>query len=157
MTVVLSMTGQTDSPLKHSLSALAYFQGDWSCDGNFFKGDRKISADISFKPDLNGAWLLVRHDDRPPNQFHALESWGFDEADKQYVSIITDSLGGLRLFTSPGWVEDHLVWMGDGLKQNNAQRFIFEKKSARVFVMTYAALRSEGEWASVDTLTCSRK
>src|SRR4029077_3165825 len=157
MTVVLSMTGKTDSPLKPALSALAYFQGDWSCDGHFFKRDRKIAADMTFRPDLNGAWLLLRHDDRPPNQFHAMEFWGFDEAGKQYISMVADSAGGLRLFTSPGWTEDRLVWTGDSLKQNATQRFIFEKKSARAFAMTYAALRSEGEWASIDTLTCNRK
>jgi hypothetical protein len=159
MSVVLSMNGQTDSPLKPALSSLAYFQGGWSCDGHFFKVDRKISADLTFRSDLNGAWLVLRHDDRPPNQFHAMEFWGFDEAAKQYVAVITDSGGGLRWFTSPGWTEDRLVWTGDNLsfRQNATQRFTFVKKNAREFVMTYAAVRGEGEWTSVDTLTCSRK
>jgi len=113
---------------------------------------------MTFKPDLNGSWLILRHDDRPPNIFHAIELWGFDETAKTYVAVIADSGGGFRLFTSPGWTGESFVWTGDGLpsRQNGTQRFTFEKKNAGEFVITYHVLQNE-EWKPVDTLACEKK
>jgi len=62
--------------LKPEVVSLAYFQGAWNCDGIFSNG-KNISSAMVFHPDLDGAWLVVRHDDRPPNIFHAAEMWGF--------------------------------------------------------------------------------
>jgi Protein of unknown function (DUF1579) len=154
----LTTAEQSESPLKLPISSLAYFQGAWSCSGHFFKVDRNIAADVTFRPDLNGSWLAVRHDDRPPNQFHAMELWGFDATAKHYVAVIADSGGGVRLFTSPGWTGDSFIWTGDGFpsRQNGAQRFTFEKKNPREFVMTYHVLQNE-EWKPVDTLACDRR
>lgn len=70
--------------LKPEMASLAYFQGAWSCEGAFSSGE-KISADLIFRSDLDGAWLLLRHDDRPPNVFHAVGLWGFDKAQNRSV------------------------------------------------------------------------
>ena len=42
-----------------------FFVGNWSCTGEFANG-KKIEADLSFVPELDGKWLLYRHADRPP-------------------------------------------------------------------------------------------
>ncbi len=55
-----------------------FFAGNWSCAGEFANG-KKIEADLSFVPELDGKWLLYRHADRPPGQFKALAVWGVDQ------------------------------------------------------------------------------
>ena len=99
-----------ESGLNHDLTTLNYFQGSWSCEGKFVQNNAPISADMTFAPELNGAWLAHRHDDRPPYPFHALDMWGYDRALKQFVSMLHDNGGGVRMFTSPGWEGSKLVW-----------------------------------------------
>lgn len=145
--------------LKPEVSSLAYFQGAWSCEGHFFSADRKISADMAFHPDVEGAWLVARHDDRPPNVFHALGLWGFDKTANHFVAVITDNFGGVRMFTSPGWEADRLTWTTEtqSATGKTAQHFLIDKKSPREFAMTYETNRADGPWKPVDTITCTQK
>lgn len=113
---------------------------------------------MAFQPDLEGAWLMVRHDDRPPNTFHAVEFWGFDKTTGQFVAVVNDSFGGMRIFTSPGWQENRLTWTGDTLApEKPKQHFLFDKKRPREFVVTFELSREEGGWRPIDVLTCTKK
>ena len=110
---------------------------------------------MTFAPELNGAWLAHRHDDRPANPFHALDMWGYDRTLKQFVSMLHDSGGGVRMFTSPGWEGSKLVGTGDALYKSS-QRFIFERTNEHQFVMSYEVRSAAGAWMPVDTTTCVR-
>jgi hypothetical protein len=158
-TAILAMPGQPQPKLKPELISLTFFQGVWSCDGKFSKDDRKISSDMTFQPDLEGAWIMVRHDDRPPNRFHAVEFWGFDKTTGRFVAVINDSFGSTRMFTSPGWQGDRLIWDGDALtpEKKPQQHFLFEKKGPHEFVVTFELSREEGGWKPIDVLTCTKK
>src|SRR5271168_5489966 len=85
--------------LNKELETLSYFTGHWSCQGVFPSNGKQIASEIVFAPDLEGAWLTVRHDDLPPNRFHAFEMWGFDKEAKQFVNFVYDNFGGARKFT----------------------------------------------------------
>ena len=124
-------SGALAQELKPELASLKYFQGSWACEGRFVANGRPISAAMTFAPELDGAWLAHRLYDRPPNPFHALELWGYDKTARQFESFIHDNFGGVRLFTSPGWTGDRLVWTGDALTPDakEVQHFIFERKS----------------------------
>ena len=50
-----------------------FFAGNWSCTGEFARR-KKIEADVSFTPELDGNWLPYRHHDRAPGPFKALVS-----------------------------------------------------------------------------------
>jgi hypothetical protein len=155
-----SLAAQSASQeFKPELEPLAYFRGAWSCEGHFFQGNRSIAADMTYTSELGGTWLMHRHDDRPPNQFHALELWGYDKTAKHFVSFLHDSLGGVRLFTSPGWETDRLLWTGNALAPNSkiVEHFIFERKSESRFVMSYEWKNGDAAWTPVDTVTCTRK
>jgi hypothetical protein len=155
----LPLAPQSVEPkLKAELEPMAFFLGSWSCEGHFVSGNRPIAAVTTFQADLNGAWLLHRHDDRPPNPFHALEMWGFDRKAKEFIALIHDSGGGIREFRSPGWADQRWIWTGDTLAASRAtQRFIFEKKAETQFVMSYEVSRTEDTWSPVDSVTCTRQ
>ena len=73
-----------------------FFVGNWSCAGEFANG-KKIEADLSFVPELDGKWLLYRHADRPPGQFKALAVWGVDHPSGRLVSIVEDNFGNAKV------------------------------------------------------------
>jgi len=145
--------------LKPEIAALAEFAGAWACKGVFPSNGQSIESRITFAPDLEGAWLFVRHDDLPPNRFHAYEVWGYDSAAKQYSAFIFDNFGGARAFTSPGWSADALIWTIKPADSSSApgQRFVFKReKPAGQFVVNYEVKRG-ADWKIGDTLTCTRQ
>jgi hypothetical protein len=148
----------TDVKLKKEIESLAGFEGKWACQGVFPSSGKPIESQILFAPDLEGAWLSVRHDDLPPNRFHAAEYWGFDPAEKQLIAFIYDSFGGARKFTSPGWTEDKLVWTGETAKTDPpvTQRFVFRRDSPSQFVMNYEVKKGAADWVIGDTITCRK-
>lgn len=145
--------------IKAELAPLSFFQGKWKCDGHFFNSGRQISASLNFQLDVDGSWMAFHHDDFPPNRFHALELWGYDGKAKQFVAVIVDNGSGVRLFTSPGWQGDRLVWSGDNLngQQNPAQHFIFDKKPLHGFSVTYEVNGGDNKWKPIDVLECSQQ
>src|SRR5258708_506639 len=72
--------------LKKELEPLGYFAGHWTCKGVFPSTGKEIASDLVARVDLDGAWLVLRHDDAPPNRYHATELWGFDPQTKQFVA-----------------------------------------------------------------------
>jgi hypothetical protein len=141
-----------------SVADLQWFSGHWSCDGKFTQSGKTISADLSFEPMLQGQWMLLRHDDRPPFSYHALSEWGWDEKGRQYISTVQDSTGGVRLFYSRGFSDSKLVWDSKALANPAApaEQFEFEKIGPNIFTVSYS-FQQDGKWQSVDKSTCTRK
>jgi hypothetical protein len=144
--------------LKPAVSSLAYFTGSWDCSGKFDSSGKAIGAHLQFTPDLDGAWLMFRHDDKPPFGYHALAEWGWDDSKKEFVMTVQDSVGGMRLFRSHGWEASQLHWDGDAVGSMSAptQRFSFERLDDRHFNMSYFILKN-GNWSRVDSSTCSKQ
>jgi hypothetical protein len=140
------------------LEPLAYFGGHWGCTGVFPATGKGIASDIVARVGLDGAWLVLRQDDAPPNRFHATELWGFDQASKQFVAYIFDNFGGARKFTSRGWAERQWVWSGESSKPAPAtsERFVFTRVSATALTASYEVQRGSADWAIGDKLTCKR-
>jgi hypothetical protein len=151
---------QTAPPpqLKDFLSPLAYFAGNWECSGKFDSSGKAIEAQQHFAPELDGAWMTFRHDDKPPFGYHALAEWGWDAARKEFVMTVQDSAGGLRLFRSNGWNSKTLQWDGGSASDSSDpnQRFSFERLDDRHFIVSYFTLKNGG-WSRMDSSTCSKK
>lgn len=145
--------------LKPELAALAEFKGTWACKGVFPSNGQRIESRIAFVPDLEGAWLSVRHDDVPPNRFHAHELWGYDSAAKQYSAFIFDNFGGARAFTSPGWSADALIWTVKPADSSSApaERFVFKREKAAGQFVANCEVKRGADWKIGDTLTCIRQ
>jgi hypothetical protein len=155
---VLLSQSATDSQIKPEISSLAFFNGDWECSGKFDSSGKSIEAHLHFAPDLDGAWILFRHDDKPPFNYHALAEWGWDAAGKQFVMTVQDSPGGVRMFSSQGWNSKLLQWDGDTLRgaSDPGQRFTFEKLDERHFTVSYF-VRKPDNWSRIDSSTCGRQ
>lgn len=144
--------------LKPEVEAFLTFPGKWACRGLFPSSGKAIESQIVFSAELEGAWLLARHDDLPPNRFHAFELWGFDPAEKQFVAFVYDNFGGVRKFTSSGWMEDKLIWLGETSKTDppTEQRFVYKRDSPSQFVLNWEVKKGTADWAIGDTLTCTK-
>jgi hypothetical protein len=146
------------SSLKSEVEPLSFFLGQWSCEGEFPATKKPISSRVAATASLDGSWLLFRWDDIAPNQFHALEMWGYDKDAKQFTNFIFDNFGPARLFHSPGWESDKLIWTGDALVSppNLNQRFLIERKPPNSFVISWQMHKPGADWATGDRLTCTR-
>jgi len=145
--------------LKPEVESLAGFEGKWSCKGIFPSNGKSIESQIVFAGDLEGAWLAVRHDDLPPNRFHAAEYWGFDPAEKQFVAFVYDNFGGVRKFTSTGWADDKMIWLGEATKTDPpaVQRFVYKRDNPSQFVLNWEVKKGTADWVIGDTLTCKKQ
>jgi len=143
------------SGLKEETSALYPLLGTWSCDGTFGSNGKPISSTIAFSPTLEGAWLEMHQDDRPPNVFHTHELWGYDKIAKDFTNFAFDNFGGVRRFTSPGWSGNQLIWTGEPSAQLAQERFIFECAAGDKLVVTWQLRKGQGDWIVGDKLTCS--
>ena len=144
--------------LKSPLAPLAYFIGDWECSGKFDLSGKTIEAHQRFAPELDGAWILFRHDDKPPFRYHALAEWGWNESSKKFVMTVEDSVGGMRVFHSTGWEGKQLLWEGDAMDSASSpsQRFSFERLDDHHFQVSYFTLKNNS-WSRMDASTCSKQ
>jgi hypothetical protein len=144
------------SALKAGLEPLSFFVGQWNCEGEFTATKKPIASHVAGAPDLDGSWLAFRWDDKVPNQFHALELSGFDKAAIHFTNLVHDNFGGVRLFNSPGWDSDTLIWTGDLLAAPAAlsQRIVIERKPVWEFVIRWETRKPLADWTVGDRLTC---
>jgi hypothetical protein len=157
------LNSQTPAPtgssaLKPEIQPLAFFLGEWNCEGEFIASKKPIAAHISTTPDLDGAWIAFRWTDREPSPFHALELFGFDKTAHHFTNFIHDNFGGVRLFNSPGWEGDTFTWTGNALATSAApsERFVVDRKSAKEFVITWETRKPPADWTAGDRLTCKQ-
>jgi hypothetical protein len=144
--------------VKPALASLAYFVGDWDCSGKFDSSGKVIEAVQHFAPELGGTWMVFRHDDKPPFNYHAVSEWGWDATKKEFLMTVQDSGGGARLFHSNGWNSVQLQWDGDAIDSASApaQRFSFECLDDRHFKVSYFTRKADG-WSRMDASTCTKK
>lgn len=151
------------SALKPELQPLSYFVGHWSCAGEFPASHKPISSRISISPDLDGSWVAFRWDDNLPNQFHALELWGFDKTEHHFTNSIYNNFGGVYLYNSAGWIGDELTWSPRDLPPNSPiarEQYVIDRKSAKEFVISWEIVRNskaQQQWTVGDRLTCRQE
>jgi len=154
-----AVDGSSGKKLKKEIESMAGLQGQWSCGGVFPSSGKHIASEIVFAPDLENAWLLVRHDDTPPNMFHSSEYWGFDSGKKQFVAFVFDNFGGARKFTSSGWMNDELIWAGEAstTRPPTIERFVYKKDGPDQLMVNWEVKKGTADWRVGDSLTCKRR
>ncbi len=91
----------TASVLKAEIEPFSIFLGQWNCEGEFVASKKPIASHIAVAPDLGGSWLAFRWDDNAPNQYHALELWGFDKNENNSPTSHSSSTANGRLSNLP--------------------------------------------------------
>jgi len=136
---------------------IKFFGGNWNCSGEFVNG-KKIAADVSFAPELDGKWLLYRHADRPPGPFKAEAFWGVEQSSGKLISVMEDNFGNARLFTSDGWKDGSVTFNRTAMLEQkiSRERFRYERQSDNSFKMTYER-SADGGWKMGDFIVCTRK
>lgn len=146
------------------MSQLAYFEGSWTCEGKIAEspmgpaGEMRTTADI--KPDLNGFWqtgmIKGTMKDMPPmqGQFHST----YDPAEKQFVMLWVDNMGGWAQSSSTGWKGDTMVYEGDShmgpMKMRT--RDTFTRGAGSTMKHTWDA-EMNGKWTPLGEETCTKK
>ena len=135
---------------------LAYFVGDWSCNGSFPSTGKSIASTIHFEraPAIHG--LLKQHADKPPDVYSAIELWNYSATDKRFNAAIADNFGGVRDFTSPGWVGDTIVWTS-AAQVSPIQQFVYTKLDDKALRVDWKTSKTGKDFVVGDTLTCKRK
>jgi hypothetical protein len=146
----------TPARLADSLEPLQFFQGRWSCQGEFPRTGKHIASNEGFAPDLLGRWLVMRHNDLPPFAYHALEAWGYDASQKRFVAYVFDNVPQVREYVSPGWAGSRLTWSLAG-QSGKADRFVFDRRSGSEYQVDYSVTLDGKAWILVDTLTCRQQ
>jgi hypothetical protein len=138
-------------------AVIQYFAGKWGCSGEFSNG-KKIEADLVFTPDLDNHWLQYRHTDRPPGAFKSLGMWGVDRITGKFISVMQDSSGSVRLFTSDGWVNNAIAFQSAQLLSpiSRQERFTYTAQPAGKFKMTYEVSPDGNTWKLGDYIVCSK-
>lgn len=133
---------------------VSFFTGQWHGDGAFANG-KKISANVSYKLNLDSSWLIEKHKDVLPNKYKSISMWGTDASNGGFIAIVIDNSGGHRNFVSDGWQSGKLVLStkeylkGQG---NVFEQFIYQKKSADSFKMAFEISKDGTNWKLVDSL-----
>jgi hypothetical protein len=149
--------GTADTALKKEIAPIASFLGEWECSGTFAKSGEPVSSALNISPALEGAWVIVRQDDHPPNQFHALEVWGFDKSAHQFENFTFDNFSGSRRFVSPEWGGTQFIWTrGDVAPDAVTERFLFDLLSTGILRITWQVKKPKEDWSIGDTFVCRK-
>lgn len=143
------------APETPSLDQLAsYLTGHWQCDGHFANG-KSISSVETFKPILDGKWLLEIHQDNPPHRYSAYSIWGPDAEHGKFSVVIHDNSGGLRNFyaTNINSVTTRLESADAG---SIREAFMFIRQAPDKLRITYERGVDGKALQLGDTLLCTR-
>ena len=133
-----------------------YFSGKWTCSGTFSNG-KPIASTIRFESNVNGAAVVVHHDDVPAlGSYHSIEVWGFQQSTGTYVATLYDAYSGARGFTSAGWSGDVLTpGRPDASRQARLGNSSTRERRPNTFTVEWKVYRNEA-YVVGDTLTCKR-
>lgn len=133
--------------------------GEWHCDGKFIKSGAAISSTIQFSPALEGRWIEMRQDDLPPNRYHAIEFWGYDDKQVKFTATVFDNFNPTPRQFEAGAISNGALTFSRAVPGDSpvtAEQFIFENVNSKLKV-TYQMMRKGSDsWAVGDVLTCTR-
>ena len=138
-------------PLDSAL--VAAFSGRWRCAGAFANG-RPIASDVAFTSELDGRWLLLRHDDRAPQRWRALGLWGADTARTVRATLYDNTGGPPRTFVAPPW-DGHTLRL-EAPPAARRERFVYEAPARDSLAFAYEVSTDGVTWRLGDRLACRR-
>ena len=131
-------------------------EGQWSCKGHFISSGKPISSQLKFERDAGTGALIVRHDDRAPGRYHALELWSSGNAQEGMRAAIADAHSGMRWFDSAGWDGSTLTWTR---RENDreVEQFAYRMNPGGSLSVDWSVSRGDSPIALGDTITCAKQ
>jgi hypothetical protein len=150
--LALAFTRTAGAQLALDTNLAAAFTGRWSCAGAFASG-RPIEADLAITSELDGRWLLIRHEDRAPSRWRALALLGTDSAGVR--ATFHDNGGAPRTFAGPRW--DGTTVRLESPPTGRRERFTYTFAPDASFDFAYEVSADGATWRVGDRLHCTRK
>jgi len=147
------------------LSQLAFFAGDWSCQGKAEASPmgpaHATAAKVHIGNDIGGFWYVGHYaetktaENAHPMVFHFVQ--GYDAAAKTFVMSCFDAFGGHCHQTSAGWQDNKLVYTGESTGAGPATpvRDTFTK-TGDAGLEHAGEMQMDGKWIATDHETCTR-
>jgi hypothetical protein len=158
--VALGIVGAGRSAWASPVEDLKALEGKWKCEGKRMEGgEEPLSATVEIKRELEGAWYLVRYEQKKtksnPTPFVGMAFWGYDQMAKQFLSMWVESSGGRVNATSTGWQGDIWTWTGE-ISKDKKSRDVITKKSAKEISVRSEVSAKPGEWTAATEMTCKK-
>lgn len=131
-------------------------EGNWNCNGHFIASGKPISSELRFERDAETDTLIVKHDDRSPGRYHALELWSPGSAQQGMRASIADAYNGMRWFESAGWDGVTLTWTRRE-SDRDVEQFAYRLNATGSLSVDWSARRGDSPMALGDTITCVRQ
>ena len=144
------------APQRTPRDFLEFFAGEWSGIGDFGT-DKQIESEITFTPELDNQWLVYHQTDRTTN-YKTRGTLGVDRSSGQFVMILNDNFGGVRLFVSEGWANGKIVFERVAMSKplTSQERFTFERRTDDSFRLAYET-RRDGQATKIGNYLFSKK
>src|SRR5947209_221567 len=137
------------------MAKLKLFDGNWSCTGSAPASPmgpaHKTQSTVIGHSGLGGFWQMGTVKEAKtaenPMAMEGMFHMTYDPANKQYVMVWVDSMGGWATSTSPGWEGDKIAWSGDGMMmgKKTPMHDTFVKKSDTELTHSFEA-QMDGKW-----------
>lgn len=162
--VVLAQTQVAAAPTpvpnpKPDLSALAYFNGTWTCHTMVRGKDR--SDTFTSTMDLNDRWMKTTDVSLPFDQYRTLPINTvfydtYDQTVKRYVSVNVDDFGGYGLAYSPGWSGNTWVWTDKSAADGSIAVVTITKTSDSSYSIRLTGTDAQGKPTTPISGTCKK-
>jgi uncharacterized protein DUF1579 len=138
------------------------FVGNGTCSGKSLGADMKsfhaTTGKYSGEKTLDGNWVVIRYDEDQsaavPKPFHVVQYFGYDKANKRYVSVLVDNSGsGYSTGASTGWKGDSISFDESMAGQPVAFRDSFTSNNG-MSSHTGTMRDKSGKWVKTDEESC---
>lgn len=146
------------------MSQLQPLEGAWTCTGEVPEGPlgpaHKSSTSVTIHKDLDGMWYSGRIEEARsegnPHPLKGMVHMTWDASGGKFMLLWIDNTGGWSTQASPGWDDDRMVWLGDGMMEGKKiqARDTFTKKGADLAHL--GELRIDDKWVVVQDEVCRK-
>lgn len=141
-------------------SVSGYFKGQWTGSGKFVGTGKALQSLYDFEPGLGGEDMIVAYREMKPATFAYNGLLSVDSNTGELVLMMAANLkGGARLFKSPGWIGDRLVFQSVPALKTwfGLERLSFWREAPDRFRATYELSVDNGlTWHVGDDQTFTR-
>ena len=160
--VVVAQANVAPTPVPNpvpQLSALAYFNGTWTCHQMLRGKDRPNTSTSAM--DMNDRWIKTTDVAPPFDQYRTLpvnstSYTSYDATVKRYVQVNVDDFGGYGIAYSPGWTGNSLVWTDKSASDGSEGMTTISKVSGTEYNWKFSGTDKNGKAQTPQNGICKK-